>query len=101
MLGHGRRFSLTGRSTGLRFMTYTVHDATLHVLRRLNEIVQRWDNSTPTIDEPNQLLAEALDSMALVEFLAVLAEDCGVPISAIEECVGRQFGTVAEMAARL
>jgi 3-oxoacyl-[acyl-carrier-protein] synthase-3 len=45
--------------------------------------------------------ADALDSMAMVEFLAILAEDCGVTPGAIEACVDRRFGTVGELAAAL
>jgi 3-oxoacyl-[acyl-carrier-protein] synthase III len=47
------------------------------------------------------VFGEVLDSMALVEFVALVAEDCGVDAEAIERCVGQRFGTVTEMAEAL
>ena len=47
---------------------------------------------------PNTSFAVALDSMAMVEFLGVVADDCGCEISAIEQCVDQRFSTVAELA---
>ena len=44
-----------------------------HLLRRLNEVLQRLEQDTMTVAGPNTLLADVLDSMAMVEFLAVLA----------------------------
>jgi 3-oxoacyl-[acyl-carrier-protein] synthase-3 len=56
---------------------------------------------TEAVDPAYDRFADLLDSMGMVEFLAVLAEDCGVQPEAIEQCVGRQFGTVAQLAASL
>ena len=75
--------------------------ATAHLLRRLKEVVHGLDREAPPLDDPNTRFADALDSMAMVDFLAVLAEDYGVTTGAIEDCVGRRFGTVAELAASL
>jgi 3-oxoacyl-[acyl-carrier-protein] synthase-3 len=36
--------------------------------------------------------------MGLVEFVAILASECGAEPAAIEGCVGRRFGTIAELA---
>jgi 3-oxoacyl-[acyl-carrier-protein] synthase-3 len=82
-------------------MNDSVQTATTHLLRRLNEVAHRMHKDVPAFENPNTLFADALDSMAMVEFLAVLAEDYGVTAGAIEECVGRRFGTVAELAASL
>lgn len=82
-------------------MNYSVHEATAHLLRRLNEVLHRLDGTAPVLDNPNTRFAEALDSMTMVELLVVLAEDYGVTASAIEECAGHRFGTVAELAACL
>ena len=45
--------------------------------------------------------ADLLDSMGLVEFLLVVARDYGTTPEAIEACVGRTFGTIAELAAAM
>ncbi len=45
--------------------------------------------------------ADAIDSMGFVEFLALVADDCGVPVEAIEQASGRRYGTVGELAAAL
>jgi 3-oxoacyl-[acyl-carrier-protein] synthase-3 len=82
-------------------MSYSVPDTTAHLLRRLNEVLQRLDSGATALDNPHARFADVLDSMALVELLAVLAEDYGVTVARIEECLDRRFGTVAEVAARL
>jgi 3-oxoacyl-[acyl-carrier-protein] synthase-3 len=46
-------------------------------------------------------LGDVLDSMAMIEFLALTAEACGVKPTAIEECVGRRFSTVGALAEAL
>lgn len=45
--------------------------------------------------------ADAVDSMAFVDFLALAAEDCGVSVEAIEQAAGRRYGTIAELATAL
>jgi 3-oxoacyl-[acyl-carrier-protein] synthase-3 len=82
-------------------MSDSVHAATAHLLRRLHEVAQVRDQEAPPFVDPNTRFADALDSMAMLDFLAVLAEDYGVAAGAIEECAGRRFGTVAELAACL
>ena len=42
--------------------------------------------------------SDALDSMAMVEFLGVVADDCKCGVSAIEECVDQHFSTAEHMA---
>ncbi|HLJ94873.1 MAG TPA: 3-oxoacyl-[acyl-carrier-protein] synthase III C-terminal domain-containing protein [Gemmataceae bacterium] len=82
-------------------MTYTIQDAIAHLLCRLNEVLQRLEKSTSSVEDPNKPLADLLDSMAMVEWLAVVAEDHRISLAAIEECLGRRIGTIAEMAAQL
>jgi 3-oxoacyl-[acyl-carrier-protein] synthase-3 len=68
-----------------------------HLLRRL-EMVRRtlgYDADTPA--GPDDRFADLIDSMGFVEFLAVLAADCGTTATVIEESAGRRFGTVAEL----
>jgi 3-oxoacyl-[acyl-carrier-protein] synthase III len=45
--------------------------------------------------------ADAIDSMGFVEFLTLVADDCGVPVEAIERAAGHRYGTVEELAAVL
>ncbi|HKI38541.1 MAG TPA: 3-oxoacyl-[acyl-carrier-protein] synthase III C-terminal domain-containing protein [Gemmataceae bacterium] len=49
-------------------------------------------------DDPAARFADLLDSMGMVEFVAILAGECGVEPAAIEECVNHRFGTVADLA---
>jgi 3-oxoacyl-[acyl-carrier-protein] synthase III len=72
---------------------------TAYLLERL-ALVQRKLGQDPAVsaDAP---FGEMVDSMALVEFLALVAEDCGVEAEAIEHSVGGRFGTVTEMAEAL
>ncbi len=55
----------------------------------------------PGLDGRDTCFADALDSMGFAEFLALVADDCGVPIEAIERATGRRYGTVAELATSL
>src|SRR5262249_35533988 len=47
---------------------------------------------------PDARFADVFDSMAMVEFLGIVAEDCRCEISAIEEAVDQHFSTVAHLA---
>ena len=71
-----------------------------HLLARLRE-VQQGLGLAPAADDPAARLADEVDSMGLVELVAVLAEDCGVRPEAIEQAVGHHFGTVGELAEAL
>jgi 3-oxoacyl-[acyl-carrier-protein] synthase-3 len=72
-----------------------------HLLGRLRRVQADLGVGMVAPDNPSARFADVLDSMGLVEFLAVLAEDCGVTPAALEQCVQRRFGTVAEFAAAL
>jgi 3-oxoacyl-[acyl-carrier-protein] synthase-3 len=78
-----------------------IDDVIAHLLRRLNEVMRRLNGDVNALNDPNRRFADALDSMAMVEFLAVLADDCGVTLGIFEQHVGRRFGTVAELGAEL
>lgn len=79
-------------------MTCSVDDLTAHLLARLRRVQQDLGVEPSAPDDPGLRFADALDSMGMAEFLALLADDCGVTPAAIEECTGRQFGTVAALA---
>jgi 3-oxoacyl-[acyl-carrier-protein] synthase-3 len=81
-------------------MSPTHADLTARLLERLRS-VQKNLGQEPTADRPDVRFADELDSMGLVEFLTLVAADCGVTVERIEEAVGRRFGTVAEMVVAL
>ena len=77
------------------------HDPLLaSLLARLRE-VRHLLGQENHMDDGATRFADALDSMGFAEFLALVADDCGVPIEAIERATGRRYGTVAELAASL
>jgi 3-oxoacyl-[acyl-carrier-protein] synthase-3 len=51
--------------------------------------------------DPDVPFAEVFDSMAMVEFLGIVSEDCRCEISSIEEAVNQQFGTVRQLASAM
>ena len=71
-----------------------------HILRRLRQ-VQEALGQEPVRDGAGARLADEVDSMGLVELVALLADDCGVPPDAIEKTVAHRFGTVGELAEAL
>src|SRR6266851_7797455 len=77
-------------------MTSSPNDIVAHLITRLRE-VQRNFRFEETSD-PKTRLADAVDSMGLVELVGVLAEDFGVPPEAIDQAVGHTYGTIAEVA---
>ena len=101
MLPHGRWLLLPVRPATVNAMIYTCQDLTVHLLDRLRLVQQELGQERAQPVDPDARLADVIDSMGMVEFLAVLAEDCRVKSEAIDECVDRSFGTVAELAAAL
>lgn len=75
-------------------------DLIAHLLRRLRQVQDNLGCGPPAADGETRF-ADAVDSMGLVEFLALLADDCAVPSMILEQAAGRRFGTVAELAATL
>jgi 3-oxoacyl-[acyl-carrier-protein] synthase-3 len=81
-------------------MSDALQDLVARLSDRLQQ-VQRHLGVAPTETGPDTRFADAVDSMGMVEFLALVAEDCSVSPTAVEECAGRRFGTVAELALAL
>jgi 3-oxoacyl-[acyl-carrier-protein] synthase-3 len=77
----------------------TVVDLESRLLDRLRRVQDTLGIEPPA--DAGTRFADAVDSMGLVEFLALVAEDCGVSVEAVEQATGRRFGTVAELAAAL
>jgi hypothetical protein len=73
----------------------TRHQLVAHVLGRLHAVQQAL--GVPPADADCRF-ADALDSMALVEFLGALAGDCAVAPEDIERAAGRRFSTPADLA---
>jgi 3-oxoacyl-[acyl-carrier-protein] synthase-3 len=69
-----------------------------HLLTRLAQVQRDIGTEPAEAAGAATPFAELLDSMALVEFLAILAEDCGVEPEAIEEAARRRFTTFADLA---
>src|SRR5262245_39550301 len=69
-----------------------------HVLKRIDQIQLRLGLVPIRPAAANDRFADLLDSMGMVELLGLLADDCDVAPSDLEECVQRRFGTVAELA---
>src|SRR5204863_338391 len=81
--------------------THTLDGLTRRLLDRVRLVRHDLGADEVVPDDAQVRLADLLDSMAMVEFLLVVAGDCGATPEAIEACVGRQFGTVAGLAAAL
>lgn len=76
-------------------------ELTQHALQRLREVRRSLGIEAELPDDAGLRFADVLDSMAMVEFLLVLGQDCGVAPERIEEAVQRRFTTVAELAKAL
>jgi 3-oxoacyl-[acyl-carrier-protein] synthase-3 len=81
-------------------MNVTSDTLTAHLIDLVRG-VQRQLGYDDLVDNPAACFADVLDSMGLVELVAILASECQVKGSAIEECVNRRFGTIADLAAAL
>src|SRR5215831_8124877 len=69
---------------------------TNHLWQRIHEV--RHNLSLPPLpDNSTEMFNDLLDSMALVEFLILLGQDCGVAPGVIEQCVDREFTTIAAL----
>src|SRR5215831_11250461 len=82
-------------------MPTTLVDLVAHLLDRI-ALVRRnlgYDDASAISTEAR--FADVLDSMGMVEFLGIVADDCGVSPTKIEECASRRFGTVTEPAAAM
>src|SRR5437660_4665967 len=82
-------------------MKNTRNDLTEYLLTRLAAVQRNLGIEPASANAANARFADVIDSMGMVEFLAVVAEDCATTPEEIDKSVGRQFGTVAELAAAL
>ncbi len=79
-------------------MSPFLDDLTAHLLARLAEVQQHLGCAPDAPADADARFADQVDSMGMVELVALLAEDCGVRPEAVERCAGQRFGTVAELA---
>src|SRR5262249_54442052 len=100
VLADGRRLLLPRGPRALTMTATALHELTGHLLERLHQVREDLGLG-PAADDPHVPFGDLLDSMGLVEFLVLVAEDCGVEPADVERCVGRRFGTVAELAAAM
>jgi 3-oxoacyl-[acyl-carrier-protein] synthase-3 len=70
------------------------------LLDRLHQ-VRKLLGQEPVAADSNTRFVDAFDSMGFIEFLALVADDCGVPVEAIEQAAGRRYGSVGEFAAAI
>ena len=79
-------------------MTATLENLTEFLLEQVRQVQRNLHlDSGPDLNSETAL-GDALDSMAMVEFLALVSEACGVKPTGIEECVARRFTTVNALA---
>jgi 3-oxoacyl-[acyl-carrier-protein] synthase-3 len=78
-------------------MSQTRADLVARLLRHLHQVQENLGLES-LADGPDARFAEAVDSMGLVEFLSLLADDCSVTVEAIEQAAGHRFSTVGELA---
>ena len=70
------------------------------LLERLHQVREFLGQERLAADT-NTRFVDAIDSMGFVEFLALVAEDFGVPVDTIEQAAGRRYGSVGEFACAL
>jgi 3-oxoacyl-[acyl-carrier-protein] synthase-3 len=63
-------------------------------LRQVRELLGQEDRPIAA----DTRFVDVLDSMGFVEFLGLVADDCGVPVERIEQAAGHRYGTVGELA---
>lgn len=67
---------------------------------RLHQVREQLGQE-PLAADADTRFADALDSMGFVEFLALIAEDCGVAVETIEQAAGRHYNSIGELAGAL
>jgi len=98
LLAHGGRLLFPRRSSTLNRGGKTMDALLDHLLCRLTQVQEHLGIEPAASLSAASRFADVLDSMGMVEFLMLLAQDCGVTPPVIEECVGRNFRTVGELA---
>jgi 3-oxoacyl-[acyl-carrier-protein] synthase-3 len=76
-------------------------DLLAHLLDRLRHVRRELGYEPFEAGAGPVAFADVLDSMGLVEFVGLIADDCGVSPAQVEQAVGGRFGTVTELAAAL
>jgi hypothetical protein len=76
-------------------------DLLTRLLDRLRQVRHELGYEPLAVADGEVEFAEALDSMGLVEYVGVVADDCGVSPEQVERAAGGHFRTVAELAAAL
>src|SRR5437899_1435132 len=79
-------------------MLKTTADLAAHLLDRIAEVRCNLGYEAEPPAATDARFADLVDSMGMVEFLGIVADDCGVSPTTIEECTGRRFGTITELA---
>lgn len=72
-----------------------------YLLSVLRGVLEDLEINDPGPLDAGVRFADVFDSMAMVEFLGLLAEDCGCELATIEEAVDPRSGTVGELAASM
>jgi 3-oxoacyl-[acyl-carrier-protein] synthase-3 len=82
-------------------MTDSFEAVQMQVLTLLQQVLERFGDGKAFASGETAVFADILDSMAMVEFVGLLADSCGVSSTRIEACVDRKFTTVADLARSL
>src|SRR5438132_1366249 len=73
-------------------------DILASVFARLRQVQSELGMTPVPPDDPAALLADQIDSMGLVELLAVLAEEYGLRSEEVERAAGHRLSTIASLA---
>jgi 3-oxoacyl-[acyl-carrier-protein] synthase-3 len=85
----------------MKTMKTTADLLTAYLLGRVDLVLRNMGQADLASTGPQTRFGDLLDSMGMVEFLAIVGNDCGTTPEALEDCVGGRFGTVAELAATM
>jgi 3-oxoacyl-[acyl-carrier-protein] synthase-3 len=81
-----------------RAMSSIENELRVYLLTRLGDVLDDLGAESPRPSDASVRFADVWDSMAMVEYLGVVADDCGCEVSALEECVDWRFSTVDHLA---
>jgi 3-oxoacyl-[acyl-carrier-protein] synthase-3 len=71
---------------------------TEYLLSVMRGVLEDLGGDKDELFSPEVRFPDVFDSMAMVEFLGIVADDCGCEMAAIEECVDQRFSTVEQLA---
>jgi 3-oxoacyl-[acyl-carrier-protein] synthase-3 len=100
VLADGGRLLFLVEPRTVTMMNASLLALTNHILHRLRDVIQQMGIPVASVNHET-CFGDVLDSMGMVEFLAILADDCGATPPAIEACVNRRFGSVQQLAAAM